>query len=163
MAWSTYETLYKVLMNINESGCQPWGWPRPWWWSVYPRDTSTVSFSALTVIQCMSSNGDCHLLRPIGRVSGTFATESNQATISVTSILTFDVGIICATISTMPTIQLNARAKCKYFILKWTLCQNGYRSSTYLQPKTYFHVKTKCWRNILGGIHWTENGGQSQQ
>ena len=29
-------------MNINECGCQPHGWPRPWWWSVYPRDTPTV-------------------------------------------------------------------------------------------------------------------------
>ena len=37
----SYEALYKVLMNINESGCQPYGWPRPWWWSVYPRDTPT--------------------------------------------------------------------------------------------------------------------------
>ena len=25
----SYEALYKVLMNINESGCQPYGWPRP--------------------------------------------------------------------------------------------------------------------------------------
>ena len=25
MAWSAYETLYKVLMNINESGCRPYG------------------------------------------------------------------------------------------------------------------------------------------
>ena len=28
-------------MNINECGCRPYGWPRPWWWSVYPRDTPT--------------------------------------------------------------------------------------------------------------------------
>ena len=40
----SYEALYKVLMNINESGCQPYGWPRPWWWSVYPRDTPTSPF-----------------------------------------------------------------------------------------------------------------------
>ena len=39
----SYEALYKVLMNINESGCRPYGWPRPWWWSVYPRDTPTVT------------------------------------------------------------------------------------------------------------------------
>ena len=26
---SLYEALYKVLMNINESGCRPYGWPRP--------------------------------------------------------------------------------------------------------------------------------------
>ena len=25
MAWSAYEALYKVLMNINESGCRPYG------------------------------------------------------------------------------------------------------------------------------------------
>ena len=25
----SYEALYKVLMNINESGCRPYGWPRP--------------------------------------------------------------------------------------------------------------------------------------
>ena len=25
----SYEALYKVLMNINESSCQPYGWPRP--------------------------------------------------------------------------------------------------------------------------------------
>ena len=29
LAGSLYEALYKVLMNINESGCQPYGWPRP--------------------------------------------------------------------------------------------------------------------------------------
>ena len=29
-------------MNINECGCRPYGWPRPWWWSVYPRDTPTT-------------------------------------------------------------------------------------------------------------------------
>ena len=29
-------------MNINDIGCRPYGWPRPWWWSVYPRDTPTV-------------------------------------------------------------------------------------------------------------------------
>ena len=44
MAGSLYEALYKVLMNINESGCRPYGWPRPWWWSVYPRDTPTSPF-----------------------------------------------------------------------------------------------------------------------
>ena len=44
MVWSTYETLYKGLMNINESSCRPWGWPRPWWWSVYPHDTPTSPF-----------------------------------------------------------------------------------------------------------------------
>ena len=37
-----YKALYKVLMNINESGCWPHGWPRPWWWSVYPCDTPTL-------------------------------------------------------------------------------------------------------------------------
>ena len=26
---SLYEALYKVLMNINEGGCRPYGWPRP--------------------------------------------------------------------------------------------------------------------------------------
>ena len=31
MMWSTYEILYKRLMNINEDSCQPW------WWSVYAR------------------------------------------------------------------------------------------------------------------------------
>ena len=30
-----------MLININECGCWPHGWPRPWWWSVYPRDTPT--------------------------------------------------------------------------------------------------------------------------
>ena len=25
----SYEALYKVFMNINESGCRPYGWPRP--------------------------------------------------------------------------------------------------------------------------------------
>ena len=41
--WREGSTLpYKgVLMNINECGCRPYGWPRPWWWSVYPRDTPT--------------------------------------------------------------------------------------------------------------------------
>ena len=39
---SLYEALYKMLMNINENGCWPYGWPRPWWWSVYPRDTPTI-------------------------------------------------------------------------------------------------------------------------
>ena len=38
---SAYETLHKGLMNINEDGCQPWGWPRPWWWSVYARYPDT--------------------------------------------------------------------------------------------------------------------------
>ena len=28
MVWSAYETLYKGLMNINENGCWPWGWPQ---------------------------------------------------------------------------------------------------------------------------------------
>ena len=42
LAGSLYEAFYKVLMNINESGCRPYGWPRPWWWSVYPRDTPTL-------------------------------------------------------------------------------------------------------------------------
>ena len=31
-------------MNINECCCRPHGWPRPWWWSVYPRDTPTSPF-----------------------------------------------------------------------------------------------------------------------
>ena len=35
LAGSPYKALYKVLMNIN------YCWPRPWWWSVYPRDTPT--------------------------------------------------------------------------------------------------------------------------
>ena len=34
-AWSTYETLYKVVMNINEVAVSLEEWPRPWWWSVY--------------------------------------------------------------------------------------------------------------------------------
>ena len=29
VAGSLYEELYKVLMNINECGCWPHGWPRP--------------------------------------------------------------------------------------------------------------------------------------
>ena len=29
LAGSLYEALYKVLMNINESGCRPYGWPQP--------------------------------------------------------------------------------------------------------------------------------------
>ena len=50
LAGSLYEALYKVLMNINECGCRPHGWPRPWWWSVYPRDTParvTLEFFAV--------------------------------------------------------------------------------------------------------------------
>ena len=40
---SVYEALYKVLMNINEAAVGFMEWPRPWWWSVYPRDTPTKS------------------------------------------------------------------------------------------------------------------------
>ena len=29
LAGSLYKALYKVLMNINECGCRPHGWPRP--------------------------------------------------------------------------------------------------------------------------------------
>ena len=29
LAGSPYKALYKVLMNINECGCRPPGWPRP--------------------------------------------------------------------------------------------------------------------------------------
>ena len=29
LAGSLYEALYRVLMNINKSGCRPYGWPRP--------------------------------------------------------------------------------------------------------------------------------------
>ena len=44
----SYEALYRLLMNIDESGCRPYGWPRPWWWSVYPRDTPTRTTRSLT-------------------------------------------------------------------------------------------------------------------
>ena len=54
LAGSLYEAFYKVLMNINESGCQPYRWPRPWWWSVYPRDTPTATFSVFRLISCYS-------------------------------------------------------------------------------------------------------------
>ena len=29
VAGSPYKALYKVLMNINECGCRPHGWPQP--------------------------------------------------------------------------------------------------------------------------------------
>ena len=35
-------------MNINQDGCRPYCWPRPWWWSVYPRDTPTERTSSLS-------------------------------------------------------------------------------------------------------------------
>ena len=53
LAGSLYEALYKVLMNINESGCQPYGWPRPWWWSVYPCDTPTLLYLKNTWLRTM--------------------------------------------------------------------------------------------------------------
>ena len=35
MARIAYGTFYKGLMNINEDGYQPWGWPQSWWSLVY--------------------------------------------------------------------------------------------------------------------------------
>ena len=44
-------------MNINESGCQRWGWHQPWWWSVYQRDTPTSPFlTERRGIACMYRN-----------------------------------------------------------------------------------------------------------
>ena len=44
MLRSTYGTLYKRHMNINDMARLPWHWHQPLWWLVYQRDTPTSPF-----------------------------------------------------------------------------------------------------------------------
>ena len=57
-------------MNINECGYRPYCWPRPWWWSVYPRDTPTIMsrikleakyYFSLSIFQPFASHWCLHL------------------------------------------------------------------------------------------------------